>query len=160
MIAECVCREAAIASWAQRTDFAANLRPVDWLITHTSEVTFKTDTMSVIFVLHNFSINMEKQGLNHLCSAYRVASRCPAGYSPCHWHLHIWPCRHRRHYPTELSKDITLLNSAKTLPTDLSKDTTLLNSAKTLPYGSQQRHYPTDLCRDTTLRTSAKTLPY
>ena len=61
MIVECVCREAAIASWAQRTDFAANLRPVDWLITHPSEVGFTTDTKAVIIILKITILELKKK---------------------------------------------------------------------------------------------------
>ena len=71
-------------SMARTADFAANLRPRDWLITNKSEVNFIKDTMTVIVVLKSkyFSRNVEKQELNHLCSAYRFTLRCPTGYSP------------------------------------------------------------------------------
>ena len=51
LIAEYTCGAVAIASLARTTDFAANLRPVDWLITNPSEVKFTTDTMTVKVVL-------------------------------------------------------------------------------------------------------------
>ena len=67
----------AIASLARATDFAANLRPVDWLITHPSEVKFVTDTIIVIIVSqsHYFNKSIDKQGLNYLYSAYGVAGK-------------------------------------------------------------------------------------
>ena len=146
----CICRAAVFASLARTADCAANLRPVDWLITHPSEVKFTTDTtrsktherlkerlliernrtkrahfrgsplfqatydikteekktmnstdlvsvgcgrlaegkgndtMSVTIVIRTkyFSINIEKQELNYLCSAYRVTPRRIAAYPP------------------------------------------------------------------------------
>ena len=51
LIAERICRAAAITSLARTTDFAADLRPMNWLITHPSKVKFTTDTMTVITVL-------------------------------------------------------------------------------------------------------------
>ena len=62
--------------------FAANLRSIYWVITHPSKVKFTTGTMTVIIVLKTnyFRVNMEKQKLNQLSSAYRVASLLPAGH--------------------------------------------------------------------------------
>ena len=50
---------------------------MDGLITHPSEAKFTTDTMTIIVVLKSryFSADIQKQALNHLCSAYRVAPR-------------------------------------------------------------------------------------
>ena len=77
-------RAAAIASLARTTDFVANPRPVDWVITYPNEVKLKTDTMTRIMTLkiNIFTINIENQELKHLCSAYCVASRRIAGCSP------------------------------------------------------------------------------
>ena len=50
----------AIASSARATDFTANWRSMDQLITHASKVKFKTDTMTAIIVLQSnyFNINI------------------------------------------------------------------------------------------------------
>ena len=82
--AQCILRAAAIASLARTTDFAANSRLVDWLITHPSEVMFTADTLTVIIVLktNHFSITIVKQELIRRCSAYCVGPRCPVSYRP------------------------------------------------------------------------------
>ena len=47
--------------------------------------------MTVIIVLNSnyLSINIEKQELNHPCSAYSVTPRRPTGYSPCPWCVQV-----------------------------------------------------------------------
>ena len=46
---------------ARTTDFAANFRPVDWLITHPSEVGFTTDTKAVIIILKITILEFKKK---------------------------------------------------------------------------------------------------
>ena len=84
LIAECICRAAAIASLARTTDFVANVRPMDSLITHPNEVKFTPDTMNVSIVLKRnyFSITTEKEKIKSSVLGVSRRSSAYSGLSP------------------------------------------------------------------------------